>query len=59
MMDPQASTADEASALPKARNWKKMVMSSTMVPREPISHGRLVRRYSFSWEWNRIYTRTR
>jgi hypothetical protein len=49
-----ASTAEVVSALPKARNWMKMVTSSTMVPREPINQGRLMSRYSFSWEWKRI-----
>jgi len=27
-----------------------------MVPREPISQGRFVRKYAFSVEWKRIYT---
>lgn len=39
-----ASTAEVCSPLPKTRNWMKMVTSSTMVPREPISQGRLVRK---------------
>ena len=33
----------------------KMVMSSTIVPREPMSQGRLVSMYSFSCEWKMIY----
>jgi hypothetical protein len=28
-----------------------MVESSTMVPREPSSHGRALRRYSLFWEY--------
>lgn len=32
----------------------KMITSSNIVPREPINHGRLVRKYSLSVEWQRI-----
>jgi hypothetical protein len=49
-----AATADVCSPLPNARNWTKMVTSSTMVPSEPINHGKLVKKYSFSKEWKRI-----
>jgi hypothetical protein len=42
------------SPLPKARNWRKIVASSTIVPNEPINHGRFVIKYSFSTEWKRI-----
>jgi hypothetical protein len=49
-----ASTEDKASPVPNARNCMKMIASSTMVPSEPISQGRLVRKYSFSVEWNKM-----
>lgn len=49
-----ASRAEDASPVPKARNWRKMMASSTMVPREPMSQGRLVMMYSCSVEWKMI-----
>jgi hypothetical protein len=36
------------------RNCTKMTASSTIVPSEPMSHGRFVRMYSRSREWKRI-----
>lgn len=48
-----ASTALSES-LAYMRNCKNMKPSSTMVPKDPINHGRFVMMYSLSREWSRM-----
>lgn len=52
-----STATDDDSGSPYIRNWTKMVASSTIVPSEPMSQGRLVRMYSFSIEWKIIWYR--
>jgi hypothetical protein len=55
MLQLDHSIADVFS--PYMWNCMKMMASSKIVPSDPMSQGRFLRKYCFSTEWSRIYER--